>query len=53
MHRPLNRMPAKELHAIVKPCPFRGWAIDLIGKIHPLSSKCDVFIVVANDYFTK
>ncbi|GKU86461.1 hypothetical protein SLEP1_g981 [Rubroshorea leprosula] len=33
--------------------PFRGWAIDLIGKVYHLSSKGYSFIIVATDYFTK
>ena len=40
-----------EVHSIVKPWPFRGWAMDLIGKIYPASSKGHNFI--ATDYFTK
>jgi hypothetical protein len=31
--------PAAMLHPIIKPCPFRGWALDFIGQIHPSSSK--------------
>ena len=46
-------MPTKELHAIVKPWPFKGWAMDLIGKIHPPSSKRHTFIIVATNYFNK
>ena len=42
-----------ELHSIVKPWPFRGWAMDLIGKIYPALSKGHNFILVAIDYFTK
>ena len=42
-----------ELHSILKPWPFRGWAMDLIGKIYPASSKGHNFILVASDYFTK
>ena len=53
MHGPLQRVPAKEKHVIVKSLPFIGWTMDLIGKIHPLSSKYHVFIIVAMDYFTK
>ncbi|GKV35610.1 hypothetical protein SLEP1_g43856 [Rubroshorea leprosula] len=53
LHGPLQRAPASELHPIVKPWPFRGWAIDLIGKIYPPSSKGHSFIIVAIDYFTK
>ena len=46
-------MPAEKLHVIVKPWPFRGWAIDLIGKIYTLSFKRHTFIIVGTDYFTK
>ncbi|GKU89741.1 hypothetical protein SLEP1_g3839 [Rubroshorea leprosula] len=45
--------PAPELHPIVKLWPFHGWAIDLIGKIYPPSSKGHSFIIVATNYFTK
>ena len=39
--------------SIIKPWPFRGWGIDLIGQIYPPSSKNHKFILVATDYFTK
>ncbi|XP_050894658.1 uncharacterized protein LOC127101322 [Lathyrus oleraceus] len=42
-----------ELHAIIKPWPFRGWALDLIGEIRPTSSKGQKYILVGIDYFTK
>ena len=38
---------------IVKSWPFKGQVMDLINKIHPPSSKCHIFIIVATDYFTK
>jgi len=41
------------MNPIIKPWPFRGWAIDLIGQIYPPSSKWHKFILVATDYFTK
>ncbi|GKV52216.1 hypothetical protein SLEP1_g58805 [Rubroshorea leprosula] len=44
---------SSELNSIVKPWPFRRWAIDLIGKVYPPSSKGHSFIIVATDYFTK
>ncbi|GKV52447.1 hypothetical protein SLEP1_g59024 [Rubroshorea leprosula] len=53
IHGPLQRVPASELNSIVKPWPFRDWAIDLIGKVYPPSSKGHSFIIVATDYFTK
>nr|KYP55434.1 Transposon Ty3-G Gag-Pol polyprotein [Cajanus cajan] len=52
-HGPIQRVPASELHSIIKPWPFRGWAMDLIGQIHPPSSKNHKYILVAIDYFTK
>ena len=41
------------MNPIIKPWPFRGWAIDLIGQIYPPSNKGHKFILVATDYFTK
>ncbi|KAI5355555.1 hypothetical protein L3X38_008450 [Prunus dulcis] len=41
------------MNPVVKPWPFRGWAMDLIGKIYPASSQQHCFIIVATDYFTK
>nr|KYP51265.1 Uncharacterized protein Mb2253c family [Cajanus cajan] len=35
-HGPIQKVPASELHSIIKPWPFRGWAMDLIGQIHLL-----------------
>ncbi|XP_058198502.1 uncharacterized protein LOC131314021 [Rhododendron vialii] len=46
-------MSATDYQAIVKPWPFRGWALDIIGMIYPPSSKQHKFIMVATDYFTK
>nr|XP_025640464.1 uncharacterized protein LOC112735106 [Arachis hypogaea] len=52
-HGSIQQVPASESHSIIKPWPFRGWALDLIGLIHPPSSKQHNFILVAIDYFTK
>nr|KYP72862.1 Transposon Ty3-G Gag-Pol polyprotein [Cajanus cajan] len=52
-HGPIQKVPVSELHSIIKPWPFRGWAMDLIGQIHPPSSKNHKYILVAIDYFTK
>jgi hypothetical protein len=41
------------LHPIIKPWPLRGWGLDFIGNIHPLSTKGHSFMIVATDYFTK
>ena len=41
------------MNPIIKPWPFRGWGIDLIGQIFPPSRKGHKFILVATDYFTK
>ncbi|XP_058185781.1 uncharacterized protein LOC131303007 [Rhododendron vialii] len=52
-HGPIQRVPAADYHAVVKPWPFRGWAFDVIGKIYPPSSGNHTYILVATDYFTK
>jgi hypothetical protein len=49
----IQRVPASALNPIVKPWPFRGWGIDLIGQINPPSSKGHKFVLLATDYFTK
>jgi hypothetical protein len=49
----IQRVPASAMNPIVKPWPFRGWAIDLIGQIYPSSSKGHKFVLVATYYFTK
>jgi transposase InsO family protein len=41
------------MNPIIKPCPFRGWGIDLISQIFLPSSKGHKFILVATDYITK
>ena len=51
--KPISRAPAIELHQIIKPWPFRGWAIDAIGAIKPPSSGHHEYILIATDYFTK
>ena len=41
------------MNPIIKPWPFRGWGIDMIGQIFPASSKGHKFIIAATDYFAK
>jgi hypothetical protein len=41
------------MNPIIKPWPFRGWGMDMIGKISPPSSKGHQFILAITDYFTK
>ncbi|KAM2965196.1 hypothetical protein FF2_022900 [Malus domestica] len=54
IHGPIQRVPAESLHSVIKPWPFRGWAMDVIGKITPSSGAAKhVWIIVATDYFTK
>ncbi|XP_050125650.1 uncharacterized protein LOC126602856 [Malus sylvestris] len=54
IHGPIQRVSAKLLHSVTKPWPFRGWAIDVIGKITPSSGAAKhAWILVATDYFTK
>src|ERR1044072_6122043 len=53
MHGGIQHVPASELHVIIKPWPFRGWALDVIGEIEPTSSKQQRYILVGIDYFIK
>lgn len=50
-HGQVQHVPVANFQAVVKPWPFRGWAMDLIGMIHP--PKNHSYILVATDYFTK
>ncbi|XP_058223015.1 uncharacterized protein LOC131332735 [Rhododendron vialii] len=52
-HGPIQRVLIADYHAVVKPWPFRGWALDVIGKIYPPSSENHTYILVATGYFTK
>ncbi|CAL8168058.1 unnamed protein product [Prunus armeniaca] len=49
----IQQTPSVPMNPFVKPWPFRGWALDLIGKIYLASGKQHCFIIVATDYFTK
>jgi hypothetical protein len=51
--RDVQLAPTSMLHHIIKSWPFRDWALDFIGQIHPASSKDHRFVLVAMDYFTK
>ncbi|CAL2234827.1 unnamed protein product [Prunus armeniaca] len=52
-HGPIQQAHSVPMNPVVKPWPFRGWVMDLIGKIYPASSQQHCFIIVATDYFTK
>ncbi|XP_016165848.1 uncharacterized protein LOC107608618 [Arachis ipaensis] len=51
-HGVIQQISTSKLHLIIKPSPFRRWTLDLIGMIHPPSSKNHKFFLVAIDYFT-
>jgi hypothetical protein len=46
-------VPVSVMNPIIKPWPFRGWGMDMIGKINPSSSKGHQYILAIMDYFTK
>jgi hypothetical protein len=46
-------VPASVMNPIIKPWPFKGWGMDMIGKINPPSSKGHQYILTIIDYFTK
>lgn len=41
------------MNPIIKPRPFRGWAMEFVGKIMHSSSNEHTFIIIATNYFTK
>jgi hypothetical protein len=46
-------VPVSVINPIIKPWPFRGWGMDMIGKIKHSSSKGHQYILTIMDYFTK
>lgn len=52
-HGYLPRVPAIELHSVIKPWPFKGWTMDLIREIFPHFSKNYAYILIAIYQFTK
>lgn len=52
-HGPVQRIPAAPMNIIVKPWPFRAWAMDVIGMVFPPSVRGHRYILLATDYFTK
>jgi hypothetical protein len=48
--RKIQIVPASAMISIIKPWPFRGWGMDMIGKINPPSSKGHQFILAIIDY---
>jgi hypothetical protein len=51
--RMIQMVPASVMNPIIKPWPSRGWGMDMISKINPLSSKGHQYILSNTDYFTK
>jgi hypothetical protein len=49
----IQMVPASVMNPIIKPWPFRGWGMNMIGKINSPSSKGHQFILAITDYFTK
>jgi hypothetical protein len=49
----IHMVLASVINPIIKPWPFRGWGMDMIGKINPPSSKGHQYILAVTDYFTK
>ncbi|KAK1693206.1 hypothetical protein QYE76_009903 [Lolium multiflorum] len=49
----IQMVPASAMNPIIKPWPFRGWGMDMIGKINPPSSKGHAWVLAITDYFTK
>ncbi|CAL8992690.1 unnamed protein product [Prunus brigantina] len=52
-HGPVQHVPGEPMNPIVKAWHFKGWAMDVIGQIHPEWSKGHKYILVATNFFTK
>jgi hypothetical protein len=46
-------VPTSVMNPIIKLWTFRGWSMDMIGKINPPYSKGHQYILAITDYFTK
>jgi transposase InsO family protein len=49
----IQMVSASVMNPIIKPWPFRGWGMDMIGKINHSFSKDHQYILAITDYFTK
>jgi ribonuclease HI len=49
----IQMVSASVMNPIIKPWPFSGWGMNMIGKINPPSSKGHQYILAITDYFTK
>jgi hypothetical protein len=45
----IQMVPASAINPIIKPWPFRGWGMDMIGEIHPSSSKGHRWVLAITD----
>ena len=53
VHADFIHQPHEPLHATNMSWPFEMWGMDIVGPIHPPSSKGHKFILAATDYFSK
>jgi hypothetical protein len=51
--RKIQMVSASVMNPIIKPWSFRGWGMDMIGKMNPPSSKAHQYVLAITDYFTK
>jgi hypothetical protein len=51
--RKIQMVPTSVMNPIIKPWPFKGNGMDMIGKINPPSSKGHQYILAITNYFTK
>ena len=48
----VQRVPGEKMTAIISPCPFAQWGIDIMGPL-PQGKRQVKFLLVIIDYFTK
>ena len=49
----IQMVPASVMNSIIKPWPFRGWAMDMISQTNPASSKGHQWVLAVTYFFTK
>lgn len=52
-HSRIQHVSGSELHCIVKPWPFIGWDLDIIGEIKHTSPKRHMYILMGINYLLK
>jgi len=53
IHGDVIHVPPEDLHQSVASWPFDAWGLDVIGPIHPFSSREKQYILAATDFYNR